>query len=253
MTELNEDFLENDAPIHGQKYVLLSFVSPEKFIAQKNLFSFHKYLKQNNSDYELDFQKFQDEWRNFIYTNEENINSEYSELVDFRTTVRGIKVRGSYDTYREAKVKAARLQKVDRAFSVFIGQVGFWLPWDPNPDGIQDQEYLNSQLNTLVHEYQKNQQYRDEVFGDRVQRSKDEAEREVRENKENKENQENQETSNDITPSTADGTTIESSDPENKTPMTTSETAEGLEGDDPWIKRKQEEAANNSGDNVVVV
>ena len=53
MTELNEDFLENDAPIHGQKYVLLSFVSPEKFIAQKELFSFHKYLKQNSKKFNL--------------------------------------------------------------------------------------------------------------------------------------------------------------------------------------------------------
>ena len=65
---------------------------------------------------------------------------------------------------------------------------------------------------------------------------------------------ENQENSNDVTPSTADGTTIESSEPENKTPMTTSETAKGLESEDPWMQRKREESnTNESGDNVVVV
>lgn len=181
--EVEEDFLEVDAPIHGQNYCLLSFVLPEKILKRKELFAFHKYLKHRNqadqnksgdeADYNLTFDKFTDKFNNFIYTHQENIDSEFNTLVDFRTSVRGIKVRGVYQTYREAKIKAARLQKIDRSHNIFIGQVGYWLPIDCEPDRIEDQEYLNKQLNNLIHEYKKNQEYKDEVFGNRVQNSKE--------------------------------------------------------------------------------
>tara|TARA_B100001123_G_scaffold390035_1_gene467289 strand:+ start:2047 stop:2847 length:801 start_codon:yes stop_codon:yes gene_type:complete len=247
--EQEEDFLEVDTPINGQKYCLLSFVSPEKMLKQKNLFAFHKYLKhrhqetenKNNNnnnnnkqgdeveekDYDLTFDKFTETYNTFLYAHQENIDSEFNELVDFRTSVRGLKVRGVYETYREAKVKAARLQKVDRTFHVFIGQVGYWLPWDPEPDGIEDQEYLNKQLNNLVHEYQKNQEYRDEVFGDRVQHSKDESRREVEENR-----------SSNANPSLD----VNEDHPlqSNKT-ATLSDTNDALQGEDPWMARKNAE------------
>ena len=46
VAEVEEDFLEVDNPINGQRYVLLSFVSPNKLLEQKEIFSFHKFLKQ---------------------------------------------------------------------------------------------------------------------------------------------------------------------------------------------------------------
>jgi hypothetical protein len=41
-----------------------------------------------------------------------------------------LKVRGVYDTLREAQVRAKVLQRRDPNFNVFLGQVGYWLPWD---------------------------------------------------------------------------------------------------------------------------
>ena len=105
--ELEEDFLEVDNAINGQKYVLLSFVSPEKVLKDKQLFSFHKYLKHKDENYELTHEKFVEDYTNFMYSNQENVNSEFNEMVDFKTSVRGLKVRGVYETYREAKIKAA--------------------------------------------------------------------------------------------------------------------------------------------------
>ena len=221
-TEQEEDFLEVDAAINGQKYVLLSFVSPEKVLKDKQLFSFHKYLKHKDESYELTHDKFVEEYTNFMYSNQDNIDSEYNEMVDFKTSVRGLKVRGVYETYREAKVKAARLQKVDRTFHVFIGQVGYWLPWDPEPDNIEDQEYLNKELNNLVHEYQKNQEYKDEVFGKRVQDSKDQAAKEVAEHKAIQEDN-NPLVSNKV--------------------ASTEDTIDSLQVDDPWIANKKETLA----------
>ena len=67
-TEVEEDFLEVDNSINGQKYVLLSFVTPEKVLKRKELFTFHKYLKHKDENYELTHDKFVEDYKNFIKT-----------------------------------------------------------------------------------------------------------------------------------------------------------------------------------------
>ena len=39
-----EDFLDEDTEIPGQRYVLLSFLSPEKVLEKKDLFFFKRFL-----------------------------------------------------------------------------------------------------------------------------------------------------------------------------------------------------------------
>jgi hypothetical protein len=48
-----EDFLTEDPEIPSQRFVLLSFLSPEKVLARKDLFFFEEFLK----NYEV-------EWKN---------------------------------------------------------------------------------------------------------------------------------------------------------------------------------------------
>ena len=84
----------------------------------------------------------------------------------FRTTVQGLKVRGSYDTYGEAMARAKTLQKLDSSFNVYVAQVGFWLPWDPEPSEVADQEYADEQLNQLMKKYKENEQKRDELYAE---------------------------------------------------------------------------------------
>ena len=78
--------------------------------------------------------------------------------------MRGIKVRGVFDTVEEAKMRSEFLKKQDKNFNIFIGQVGCWCPWSPNPDDLSNQEYSETQLNTLMKEYKKNQESKDEIF-----------------------------------------------------------------------------------------
>ena len=33
---------------------------------------------------------------------------------------------------------------------MFLQTVGFWLPWDPDPFDIQEMEYMETELNTLM-------------------------------------------------------------------------------------------------------
>ena len=62
--------------------------------------------------------------------------------------------------------RAKTLQKLDSAFNVYVAQVGFWLPWDPEPSEVADQEYADEQLNQLMKKYKENEQKRDELYAE---------------------------------------------------------------------------------------
>jgi hypothetical protein len=85
----------------------------------------------------------------------------------FRTSIRGIKVRGSYDTLAEAKSRVDAIRKYDKKFNVYVAQVGCWCPWSPYPSALEDQEYAETALNTLVKTYNENEEVKTEVYGDR--------------------------------------------------------------------------------------
>merc|ERR1711904_94597 len=74
--------------------------------------------------------------------------------------IRGLKVRGVYATYEEATERAKRLRDSDKYHHVFVGEVGKWLPWDPEPneETVKDQNYAENQLNDLMKSYRENQQ-----------------------------------------------------------------------------------------------
>ena len=103
-------------------------------------------------------------YETFLFKNKKKLEDEFFAANDFQTTVQGLKVRGVYDTYNEAVGRAKNLQKLDPAFNVYVGQVGFWLPWDPEPHDVADQEYADDHLNTLMKKYKENEQMRDEFY-----------------------------------------------------------------------------------------
>ena len=197
--DVEEDFLDVDKPIQGQNYVCMSFVSPEKILAKKEDYYFDQFFKKRMQVLEKKFdEKFQmllegdpetvdsalvkklhkrflretkdaaekcmKDFGDFKYANEEAIESNFHQENDFQSTIRGIKVRGTYNTYREAQIRAKVLQRMDPSFHIFIGQVGYWLPWDPTADRIENQEYGNKQLNEIVKKYKTNETKRDMFY-----------------------------------------------------------------------------------------
>ena len=50
------------------------------------------------------------------------------------------------------------------AANVFVGQVGSWLPWDPDCEQVQEQEYQEQMLNDLVKKYKENLDSRDNIY-----------------------------------------------------------------------------------------
>jgi hypothetical protein len=200
-----EDFLDQDPTIRGQKYVCLSFLSPEDVIKQKDIYFLERFLgdmskemvqlwnttcevyKENvdfveslnklkeKYDYLFDDDRIRDEFNSYKSKNNEDLESAYLEKNNFQTTIRGIKVRGSYDTMREAEIRAQVIKRMDNVHNVYIAEVGCWCPWAPNPDDITNQEYAESSLNTLMKSYVKNHSDKDEFYLQRKETLKEEV------------------------------------------------------------------------------
>lgn len=228
-TEPVEDFLEVDQPIPGQSYCCLSFLSPENVLKKKETFLIKKYLKTVGN--EIDKDKVEEQYEDFIYTNREVLEKEFYEGQDFTTTVRGLKVRGVYDTLREAQVRAKVLQKRDPNFNVFVGQVGYWLPWDPHPHRIENQEYAEGELNNLVKKYKENQAKKDMHFQENIDYVKEQAAKQVAEQKaKNAKEAAGQVEELETAVNTDSGVVNEVSQ----------EIKNDFENQDPWMKRKEE-------------
>ena len=257
-----EDYLDEDRPIQGQKYVCLSFVSPDKLLADKKDYFYYNFLKTNHG-YEKSLEQFKEEFSNYSEDNEQKLQDEFDEVVDFKTNVRGVKVRGVYDNIKAANIRAQVLQKIDRSFHVYVGQVGYWLPWDPNANNIEEQEYLEKDLNRLVKEYNTNKVKKDMFYEERKQEKKkaaiEEALKKKQENESNKtklleevneleESKDSSGVNNNSDNSSSGEVNNVSLNTENSTGTKLSsenqvdeELKESLEDSDPWMKRKMEE------------
>lgn len=77
---------------------------------------------------------------------------------DNTVTTTGVRVGGTFETYEGACAHAKLIQQEDDRHHVFVGEVGKWLPYDPDTssDKVQDSEYANEQLNTLMKGHKQN-------------------------------------------------------------------------------------------------
>lgn len=205
------DLLDEDKSIAGQKFVCVSFVSPEKLLKQKDMFYFEEFLKQwdfNKSmekyiqflnflsfkynmkfdDLTNDFKEFVkeereklledsivDQYKTFIDTQEEELDKRFNIEYEFQTNTRGVKIRGSYPSVQEAEMRAKLLREMDPSHDVFVGPVGLWMPWDPEAYKTGRVEYLEDELNQLMHEKNKNETNAKQSFDQRIKETKQKA------------------------------------------------------------------------------
>jgi hypothetical protein len=106
-------------------------------------------------------------YKDFIFRRGQELEDEFHSSNDFKTTVRGLKVRGVYPSTKEAEMRAKKLIRNDPVHNILVGEVGKWLPWDPSPNAIQDQEYAEDQLNNLMKSYKKNEENVEQFYRDR--------------------------------------------------------------------------------------
>jgi hypothetical protein len=238
---VKEDFLEEDPEIRSQKFVLLSFLSPENVLEQKDEFFFGEFVKQYEIDYkirnletflvsvvrgindkltkeadkmdasgvdlsgaaltalndaaalyrksrlniggiletysgyvkendkEIRKTSIKEAYDDFLFKNQTKLEEEFFAKNEFRTSIRGLKVRGVTGTHGEAVAMSKKLQRSDTIHNIFLGEVGKWLPWDPKPHQVQEQEYAEDQLNTLMKRYKDNEDARDKFVSEQRQ------------------------------------------------------------------------------------
>jgi len=106
----------------------------------------------------------------------------------------GLKVRGVYSSAEQATARAKALNKKDPYFNVYVADVGEWLPWDPEPEEVKDQEYQSDDLNKLMQAYRDNAAKRDEFFEEEKRQKVAKANAEVKAAKAAKESKEAKET-----------------------------------------------------------
>jgi hypothetical protein len=257
------DYLEVDENIPGQNYVCLSFLSPEALIQSKEAFKCVKFLQSYCKDQKLKFDEVYSKYQDFTYKYEDKLQRDFDEQNDFQTSVRGLKVRGVFDTRSAAEDRAKKLSLRDSGFHTFVGQVGYWLPWDPNADKVADEVFQDSQLNDMMEKYQENnssrdifyeEQKRDKVNAAREEVLKAKAEEAARKKLEEGEKEEKDPSAEyPIDEPIKEGTSIEDMEPEPEpepedpveevTPKgseVSTDIKDALEGSDPWLQRKSE-------------
>ena len=132
---------------------------------------YQSFIQKSRTD--IQKTKIAEAYDDFMYAQKSKLEEEFHAANDFRTSIRGLKVRGVFGNVKEAEIKAKKLQNKDKYHNIFMGEVGKWTPWDPNPNEIKDQEYNNDQLNTLMKKYRENEDTREEFFEQRTKGSKE--------------------------------------------------------------------------------
>jgi len=202
------DLLEEDAPLAGQKFVCVSFVSPENELTLKHEYMFNKYVAQwdmvsamqkyaefttfighkykldpttLNNDLiefcEIEKQNLQafvtkDDYRSFLDKHEDELAEAYANEFSFQTNTRGLKIRGVYASQAEAEGRAKMLREFDPNFDVYVGPVGLWMPWNPDAYKTGRVDYLEEELNELMSKKKSNEDQAKEYFKARVRDSK---------------------------------------------------------------------------------
>ena len=205
------DLLEEDKPIANQKFVCMSFCSPEKILKQKEIFFFEEFLKNwefNKSmekflqfvnfisfKYNISFEDLSNDFKEFVQEEKSNLTNsnlsdDYKTYLDnheneiqkkfdiensFQTNTRGLKIRGVYPTQEEAELRCKMLREIDSNHDIMVGPVGMWMPWDPEAYKTGRVEYMEEELNQLMHEKQKNEDNAKTAFEQRIKETKQKA------------------------------------------------------------------------------
>ena len=239
--EKKPDYLEVDEAISGQNYVCLSFLSPETLIHNKEAFKCVKFLQSYCKDQKLNFDDVYSKYQDFTYKYEDKLQRDFDEQNEFQTSVRGLKVRGVFDTRQAAEDRAKKLSIRDSAFHTFVGQVGYWLPWDPNADKVADEVFQNNQLNDMMEKYQENNVNRD-IFYEEQKRDKIKAaQEEVRKAKAEagKKKLENKDSSEEY-PIDEEPVQGGGADEPKKGSEVSEDIKDALESDDPWLQQRKQ-------------
>ena len=191
------DYLEEDPEIPTQKYCIVSFISPEKVVKQKEQFFFENFVRWLDYEWKVkgvehflafvskkysvkiddlladlkDFEKvhkdeikktdIDDQYKTFLLKNEKELQEKFDVEVGFATNVRGVKIRRVFSSIEETQTYAKVLSRRYPKDNLYIGKVGAWLPWEPSEHLMPEVEYAERELNEIMRRYKENESNRE--------------------------------------------------------------------------------------------
>jgi len=134
---------------------------------------FEDFVKEQKD--ELCNTSLKDEFQTFLDKNEQDLENAFNTENNFQTSTRGIKIRGVYPTLEEAELRCKMLREMDPSHDILVGPVGLWMPWHPEAYKTGRVEYLEEELNQLMHEKVQNESFAKSAFEQRVKETKKKA------------------------------------------------------------------------------
>ena len=196
------DYLDEDPELPNQRYVIVSFISPEKVIERKQDFFFKHFMQWTDYDFKVkglehladyiskkysikiddimkdihDFEKthreeikksdIPEQYQVFLLKHEKEVQEAFDKANSFQCNIRGVKVRRAFPSYEEAQLWCKVLQRKYPKDNLMIGRMGCWLPWEPSEHLMENVEYANSQLNEIMRKYKENESNRELFFAE---------------------------------------------------------------------------------------
>uniref|UniRef100_A0A6C0CK06 Uncharacterized protein n=1 Tax=viral metagenome TaxID=1070528 RepID=A0A6C0CK06_9ZZZZ len=196
------DYLDEDPELPNQRYVIVSFLSPEKVIERKQEYFFQKFIQWMDYDWKVkglehfadyiskkyslkiddimkdihDFEKTHreevkktdvpEQYQVFLLKHEKEVQESFDKANNFQCNTRGVKVRRAFPSYEEAQLWCKVLQRKYPKDNLMIGRMGCWLPWEPSEHLMENVEYANSQLNEIMRKYKENEANRELFFAE---------------------------------------------------------------------------------------
>ena len=128
------DYLSEDDEVPNQRFVCVSFASVTEVMKDDIYNEIADQLK-----------KPVDEVKEIV-----------SEWCKREHPMRGFKVRGVAKDIEQINKRAQVLRQANSNFHIFTCEMGKWLPYDPNPELLENEEFMEQQLNDLLKGYKTN-------------------------------------------------------------------------------------------------
>jgi hypothetical protein len=167
-------FVEQDPPLPNQKYSLFSFVPPKDNLEKVFGISRYEKIKELLETKKDELLKQVDENPEFFVAHiltaltPALVEAEKEEALKSHKLRGAVKFRGSFATLEDAKKYSENLRNLDPNYDIFLGQTGFWYPFDPARENVKEQNYYGDQLNDLMKGYMENKTKADIHFKQRM-------------------------------------------------------------------------------------
>ena len=167
-------YLEQDPPIPNQSYSLFSFVPPKESV--EKMFNVSRYeriketLEKQKEEIMAKIKENPDYLVPHILTSitPALVDAEKEEATKSHSLRGAVKFRGTFTTVEEAKKYSEYLRNLDPNYDIFLGQTGFWYPFNPSRENVKEQNYYGKELNELMKGYMENKTKADIHFKQRM-------------------------------------------------------------------------------------